>query len=583
MSQGNNPGGMQSWVYVANPLANHIPYNYFVRLLNFEFSPMNRLSSRRGLEPIRYFTNPYVSDTIDSTRGLIKAHFTAEDDTDYSLNGIMTSTLELFGDSLIVSGPNASCFYILPFSVTADGTSKLYEYIATDINGNEVTGSERGGIHSYNGKAVFWNGLGTYQVFGTTISEIGFTRLDNAVLPLEDQTIIGACTFESRLVVVSLQGYLMWSQPNWDGTSVWQDSTGNAINYLQISTDPGEVIEFVRAFRGGLILSTRTTANISGRILNIPSLDPTQLQVIDTGVDSFFTKNSVISSTDQLVGISPQGVISVSYDSLARTAKAEYSTSAPIIEYLSEIFEDNSVSAYIDAHLDTKNRKGYFIHDWSLNGVRQSKILTYDYNSDKWSLLATPIPVQRTFQMYDHLCCAGWVKRGNSLYLGIWAFTDYPNDISFDVIESGGYYFKDTETEHPIHKSFTTGTLNVSKVGVNEVPGTGQMPVQVMFSTEDPADYKLSLRSFSREGWAGNVEEFDTIKMPETNPIEVYASSDNDMEHGKWDVTLKNHTCYQRYSVPLPNTSLYYQLLFESDSPTRFNFHSVVRDNVRKL
>lgn len=587
MSSGQNTSSMNSWVYVPSELASHIPSSFFVRLINFEYSPMNRLSSRRGLEPVRYLTHPALPSGQDSTQGVIRPTFTPADNTDYSLNTIQTGTLELFGDSLIVCGPNASSFYILPFSVTAQGTSKLYEYLAKDVNGNLTTGNERGGFHLYNGKVVMWNGLGTFQTFANTISESGFVRLDNDILPLEDQTIIGACTFESRLVVVSLQGYLMWSQPNWDGTSVWQDSEGNAINYVQISTDPGEIIEFVRAFRGGLILSTRTTANVSGRILNVPSLDPTQLQVIDTGVDSFFTRNSVISSTDQLVGISPQGVINVSYDSLARTAKAEFSTSAPIIEYLSEIFEDNSIQSYLDAFMDTKNRKGYFVHDWSLNGIRESKILSYDYNSDRWTLLKTELPVQRIFQMYDQLCCAGWVKQGSSLYLGIWAFSEYPYDVSFsigsEVVNGSTVYFNNSEIDHNIYKSFVTGTINATSVGANEVPGTGQKPLQVIFSTEDPAEYKLGLRGFSRDSWGGMIEDFNPVKMVAPSPIEEYATSDTDLGHAKWDVTLKNHSCYQRFNIPLPNHNLYYQLLFESTAPTRFHFHSMSRDASRKL
>lgn len=580
--------GINGWLYVANELASHIPSSFFVRLKNFEFTPMSRLVSRRGLEPVRYYTYTPSDSSIESSTALLKVNGSGADNTDTYMPDIETSTLSLYGDSLILAGPNAGSFYIIPFSITSEGNSKVYEYIAKDINDNIVTGNERGGVHIYNGKPCFWNGNGTYQVFARTISEAGFTRLGNNVLPLEDQTIIGATTFENRLVVVSLQGYLMWSQPDWDGTSVWQDSEGNAINWVQLSTDPGEIIEFIQAFRGGLIISTRTTANVSGRILNIPSLDPSAIQIIDTGVDSYFTKNAVIASTDQLVGISPQGVINVSYDSLARSAKAEFSSSAPIIEYLSEIFDDNSVSSYLDAHLDTKNRKGYFVHDWSTNGDRETKILVYDYNSDRWSLFTSELPIQKVFQMYDSLCGAGWVRRGTDLFLSIWSFSNYPSDVSFTIAETTAedtttMYYRDSDIDMDFSKYFVTGVLNTAKVGPGEVPGSGQLPLQLLFSTTDPAEYNMLLRKFSKEAWSGSLDnDSTTFNMPEVEKLEQYSIGDHIDNHGKWDFTRKVHQCYQRFHVPLPNVNLYYQLIFESTSPTEFQFHSILRDKTKK-
>ncbi len=588
MSSGQGSStGINGWLYVSNELASHVPSSFFVRLNNLEFTPMSRLISRRGLEPVRYYTYTPDTDAIEASTCLVKVQGTAEDNVDEFLPNIETATLSLFGDSLTFAGPNAESFYILPFSITDKGNSKLYEYLAKDINGNTVSGNQRGGLHIYNGKCMFWNGYGTYQVFARSIAEAGFTRLNNDVLPIEDQTIIGATTFENRLVVVSLQGYIMWSQPDWDGVSLWQDSEGSATNWIQLSTDPGEIIEFVEGFRGGLIVSTRTTANVSGRILNVPTLDQTALQVIDTGVDSFFTKNAVIASTDQLVGISPQGVINVSYDSLARTAKAEFSTSAPIIEYLSEIFDDNSVSSYLDAHLDTKNRKGYFVHDWSTDGSRESKILVYDYNSDRWSLFKSELPIQRVFQMYDTLCGAGWVRRGSDLFLGIWSFTDYNYDVSFTIDQGTAddgttIYYRGTDTSNTYTKSFTTGVLNTAKVGPGEVPGTGQLPLQLLFSTEDPADYKLLLRQFSQDTWTGSLTEAKTIQMTDVSDVEKYSIGDSDDNKGRWDLSHKVHGCYQRFSATLPNPNLYYQLMFESDAPTTFQFHSLLRDGTRK-
>lgn len=587
MTQGS-PTGINGWLYVPNELASHIPYQFFVRLKNFEFTPLNRITSRRGLEPVRYYNLDNELPQVDNSLALIKVDGTAEDNIDQFMAGIQTSTLNNFGDSLIFSGPNSASFYILPFSLRPNGESKLYEYLAEDINDNRVTGDERGGFHIYNGIPVFWNGFGTYQVFARTINKSGFTRLDNDVLPLEDQTIIGATTFENRLVVVTLQGFLMWSQPDWDGVSVWQDSVGNATNWVQLSTDPGEIIEFVRGFRGGLIISTRTSANVSGRIINVSTLDPTGITVTDTGVDSFFTRNAVISSTDNLVGISPQGVINVSFDSLAQSAKAEFNTSAPIIEYLSEVFEDNNVTTYLDAHLDTKNRKGYFIHDWSTNGERTSKILVFDYSSENWSLLETRLPAQRAFQMYDTLCVAGFVRAGSDLFLGIWSFSEYPQDVSYTIssntrADSEVVYYRDVETDVPIEKSFITGVLNTAKVGPNEVPGSGQSPIQLLFSTLDPAEYKLGFRSFSSQAWGGGLDDIRVINMTEVEDLEQYSIGDYNSNNAKWNQAYKLHACYQRWKSPIPNPNLYYQVLFYSNSPTFFSLHSMLRDNNRMM
>ena len=575
MSQGMG-NGINGWVYVPSELASHVPSEYFIRLDNFEHTPMNRTISRRGLEPVRYFINS------TSNQGLISPTFTAEANTDYYLNKITTETLALFGDSIILTGPNASTFHIIPFSITSAGLSKPYEYIAKDQNDVVVPGDERGGFHIYNGKPLFWNGRGTYQSFATTISESGFTRLNNDILPLEDQSIIGACTFENRLVVVSLQGYLMWSQPDWDGESVWQDSEGNAINYLQLTTNPGEIVEFIQAFRGGLIVSTRTSCAVSGRILNIPTLNPTELQVIDTGVDSFFSRNSVISSTDQLVGISPQGVINVSYDSLAKSAKAEFSQSAPIIEYLNEIFKDNTIYSYIDAHLDTKYRKGYFVHDWTTNGERETKILVYDYNSDKWSLFKTALPVQKVFQMYDVLCGAGWKYINGKLVLCIWAFSEYPSDIDFTVAVNGSNYYITDEVDIDFTKRFITGVFNISQNDGNQVPGTGQNPKQVILSTDQEATYRLGYRRFSKDSWAGSINDYLEIKGPSVSDEEKWSITESLPANAKWDVAKKYHELYQRFVAPLPNPNFYYQLIFESTDSTRFTIHSIVRDNLRK-
>lgn len=567
MSQGQS--GLGSWIYSPNELITNIPVDFFVRLENFQFTPLNRLQSRPGLEPVHYFINSPETG-YEANKGLVSPNITVNSTNDYFLNGIETATLELFGDALIFSGPNASSFHIVPFSLTKNAYSKHYEYIAKDVNGVEVPGDERGGFHLYKGKPLFWNGRGTYQSFANSISEQNFTRINNNIASLEDQTIIAACTFENRLVVATLQGYLMWSQPDWDGTSPWEDSVGSATNFVQVTTDPGEVIEFVTAYRGGIILSTKKSSNVSGRILNIPTLDQgsANFAVIDTGVDSFFTRNSLISSTDTLIGISPQGVINVSYDSLARTAKAEFSQSAPIVEYLNEVFYDNTVFPYLDAHLDTKSRKGYFIHDWSMDDSRQTKILVYDYNSDKWSLFKSDLPIQRMFQMYDHTCCAGWIRDSGRVALVIWSLSDYNADVDINLVETaGGQYTWTAETDVPFLKRFVTGYQNLTEQGPHEVPGSHKKPRQVLMSFTDPAEYKFLMRSFTKDSWGGNMDDINPIQMDDVDEIEEWGTA-------KWDVTLKNHELYRRHLVNISDVNKIHQLVFESSSIAGMTIHS---------
>ena len=370
--------GLNGLVYIPNELASHVPWPYFVRLLNFTHTPLNSVRSRKGFEPIRYYISSAPTTTNNIYKGLISPDFDATEDADYYLNSIDTISTQLFGDSLVFTGPNASSLNVIPFALDQNGNSQIYTYTAKDVNGNFAPGDERGGFWNYFGKMVFWNGRGTCQYFAGTISETLFTKLDNSILPLEDQTIIGAATFENRLVVVTLEGYMMWSQPQWDGVSVWQDSTGNATNYLRITEDPGELIQLIQVYRGGLIVSTRNSARVSGKVYNIPTLDPTTISKVDTGVNSYFSKNAVITSGEKLVGITPQGVLTVEYDSLARGSKTEFAESQPIQEYLVEIFQDNTIYNYLAAFFDPTIRQGYYITDWNTDASRTTKILFYD-------------------------------------------------------------------------------------------------------------------------------------------------------------------------------------------------------------
>ena len=115
--------GLNNWVYLPNELASHIPSSYLVRLKNFEYTPTNTLTSRKGLEPVKYCLNPPdPEEELDYTQGLIAPTFdyTIQQDQDYFLNNIGTHTLALLGDSLVFTGINASSFHIIPFSLTSE-------------------------------------------------------------------------------------------------------------------------------------------------------------------------------------------------------------------------------------------------------------------------------------------------------------------------------------------------------------------------------------------------------------------------------------------------------------------------------
>ena len=72
--------GLNNWVYVPNELASHIPGNYFVRLKNFEYTPTNTLTSRKGLEPVKYCIN---QENWNEAKLLFTELFTELDNKEY--------------------------------------------------------------------------------------------------------------------------------------------------------------------------------------------------------------------------------------------------------------------------------------------------------------------------------------------------------------------------------------------------------------------------------------------------------------------------------------------------------------------
>lgn len=580
----------QDFIYTRNELISHIPFPNFVRLLNFQYTSNNALESREGFEPLHYYINPIVEPNTElcqiefnETNGLIlMPELKYVPEKTYFLNHIEVSTLTLFGDSLIFTGPNASSFHIVPFALTPDGTSNVYSYTAKDVLNVFVEGDERGGIHIYQGKPLFWNGKGSYQVFANTIAESGFTRLGNKILPLEDQTIISACTFQERLVVATLQGNILWSQPQWDGSSSWDDVGAQGENYLKLTLEPGEIIEFIRESRGGIVVSTRNSAKTQGRIYNIISLDPANLEVIPTGKNSFFSRNGVIELDDVLMGIAPQGLLRVNFDSYAKAAAPKTEDMAVNI-LLENIYQNNTIFSFLDAYQESKIKRAYFIYEWDLNKKRTTKLLCYHFGLNKWSQLETALPIQRMFSYYGYAAGAGWIydDQGN-IFLGLWVTSELRQDIDIRVkgnklINGKTYYFWEKDKVVPHTKKWITGSVNMSDFG-NFVPGSGNKPVQVFFSSDEEIDFTLGYRSYTKYGnWSPGLTDFNLSDILQVSLVEKW--SDRINSNGIWGTSHKLHYLHRKATALLPNADLVYQILFESNSDALISLHDMSPDS----
>lgn len=578
------------FIYTRNELVSHIQFPNFVRLLNFQFASNNALESRPGFEPLHYFTTPIIEPDTEychieykETCGLaLMPELKYTPQKTYFLNHIEVSTLSLFGDSLIFTGPNASSFHILPFALNPDGVSQLYSYTAKDVLDVFVEGDERGGILIYQGKPLFWNGKGSYQVFANTIAEAGFTRLGNNILPLEEQTIIAACSFESRVVVATLQGNIMWSQPNWDGVSAWDDLGAVGQNYLKLTLEPGEIIEFVREFRGGLVISTRNSAKTQGRIYNINTLDPTSLQVIPTGRNSFFSRNGVVELDDVLMGIAPQGLLRVTFDSYAKAA-APRTEDMAINVLLEDIYVNNTIFSYLDAFQESKIKRAYFIYEWDLNKKRTTKMLCYHFGLNKWAQFETKLPVQRMFSYFGYTAGAGWLHdEDGNIFLGLWVMSELRQDKDIKVkgsqtVDGTTYYFWQETDPVKYTKKFITGAINMSDFG-NFVPGSGNKPVQVFFSADEELKFQLGYRSYTKYGnWSPGLIDFDNTPIIETIEGEKWSDVVNSM--GVWGTAHKIHYLHRKPTTLFPNADLVYQVLFESDSDALISIHDLSPDS----
>jgi hypothetical protein len=580
----------QDFIYTRNELISHIGFPNFVRLLNFQFSSNNALESRLGFEPVHYLINPTVEDPntepchieFDEVKGLLKMpEVKYTDGKTYFLNHIEVAKLTLFGDSLIFSGPNASSFHIVPFTLNPQGFSNVYSYIAKDELGVSVEGDEKGGIHLYFGKPIFWNGKGTYQKFANTINESGFTNLDNSIFPLEDQTVIAACTVEERLVVATLQGYIMWSPPQWDGESVWDDIGSPGENWIRVTLEPGEIIEFISPAKSGLLISTRDSAKVSGKLYNITTLVLAEARKIQTGQNSFYSRNGVVTLDDALYGISPLGFLKVEYDPYSQLMKGKNKSSQLSILF-EEIFANNTVFSFLSSFFDTKYKNAYFIYEWDLSGKFTTKIMNYHFDVEKWSILETQLPIQKMFMYYGFAAGAGWIhdSEGN-IYLGIWSLSELRQDIPIKVkgaktVNNIEYTYFELDKPAPYRKYFVTGAINMSEIG-NFVPGTGSLPIQTFFSADEKIEYKLGSRHFSQYGdWSPGVYDFDDNPVLETTDVEIW--SQPNQANGIWGTTHKIHYLHRKALCMFPNIDLAYQMFFESYSDALITIHDMSPD-----
>jgi hypothetical protein len=220
--------------------------------------------------------------------------------------------------------------------------------------------------------------------------------------------------------------------------------------------------------------------------------------------------------------------------------------------------------------------------DWSTDRERKSKILTFDYNSKKWGLVITDLPIQRIFVYYGTVCGAGWIRSGSNLVLGIWAFSDLFRDIDITPVQVSGNWYWNTETPVSYKKRMVSGVINLTTTGANEVPGTSKLPIQVLVRSDDTCEYTIGLRSFTKDAWAGSADDFIPSQLtPGVSATENW-SINNSGQYATWDTTRKTHYFHNRHTIPIPNPDQFYQFLFESNSFGDIRISSLSRDKSNK-
>jgi hypothetical protein len=583
------------FIYTENQLLSHIASPDVVRLENFTWKSNGYLQSRKGFETIHYFIGTTASSTTGTPgdqcllrmeRGGSSTPYVYSANESLFLGSCGTENFRLFGDSFYYTLPNGSGFAVIPFSLTTSSTNFEYRYYATDATTNSsfVEGSYKNAIHNYNGKIVFISGNGSYQIIqnGIGTSSSNYTRFDNNILPVTNQTLVGAASFENRLLFISQEGYLMWSPVNWDGITGWRSDPSNLGDSVPIILESGEKLETITVGRNGIVISSRNTAKVSGNIYNINTLDPASIKVIRTGQNAFFSKGALIQLDDQILGLSPQGLLSVGIDSLTLTAVAKNESSA-ISEYMIELFRDNTVYNLLDSFLDTKSKTAYYIvGQKNTDNINDgdTKILSYQYDLKKWSLLRTKLPIQRLFMYYGTPAAAGYIVDPSTgyYYLALWSFSELYQDTFLDVSTEGGiHYWNYSTTSTPYTKYMVSGNLNLSAGKQGGNGDARSMDNCLTIYTDSEIAYKAGFFVYSAKSGVSTIG----LETQENNYIIV--NSENKWADGgsgaKYGYTKKDIYIINEKSYDIPKKALKYQFFWKSDSDAEITIIDLSMDN----
>jgi hypothetical protein len=500
-----------------------------------------------------------------------------------------TDNFSLFGDAFYYTFPNGSGFGVIPFALTTSSTSANYRYFATDntTNSSFVEGNYRCQIFNYQGKIVFISGNGSYQVIqnGIGTASSNFTRLDNVILPITNQTLTGISSFENRLLFITEEGYLLYSPINWDGTSGWLSDAANLGGAINVINTTGERLETIRVGRSGIVITSRNSARVAGNIYNINTLNVDQLIVRNTGQNAYFSKGGLVALDDNLYGITPQGLLNVGIDSLTLTAVAKNESSA-ISEYMIELFKDDTIYNILDSFLDTKSKTAYYIVGSKLRGnilETEVTLLTYQFDLKKWTRLKTNMPIQRLFMYYGTPSAAGYFVNPvtNHVFLGVWSLSPLFKDTFVDVETSGGNYYWDySTTSTPYTKYILSGNLNLSggKTGGN---GDNRSIDNVLtFYSNEEVEYEAGMLYYSARSAAG-VQD-----LLFTSESEMQISKENrwaDTGTGaKFAHALKVPFFINERSYPMKRSSnIKYQLWLKSDSDAEITIIDLSMDNTK--
>lgn len=577
------------FIWSENQLLNHISAPNLTRLENFVWLSNGTLESRRGFEPIPYFVGstsssasgvPGVQCVIEMTDANGNPYIFSSAET-YSMGAAGTDNFLLYGDSFYFTHPNGSGFSVIPFALNTSGTSQRYTYYSTDASTNStfVEGNDKCTIINYSGKIVFTSGNGSFQIIqnGIGTSSSNYTRLDNTILPITNQSIIGMVRFQQRLTCITKEGYLIYSPVDWDGVTGWSANPSNLGGFIQITSDPGELLETITVTKGGIVISSRNSAKEYGNIYNILTLDSTSANfgVLNTSQNAYFSKGALIAYGQDITGLTPMGLLSVGVQELTNQAIVKSESSA-ISELLSSIFKDKSIYPVLDAFLDTTAKGSYFIINNRLDPDNTiSKLLYYQYDTKKWSQLSTKLPIQRMFMYYGYPAAAGYIVDPSTgkMYLGVWSLSYTYKDTKIDIKETATVdgrsvtFWDYSETKIPYRKYFVTGNVNLT--GDSRRDGDAKTVIQnIMTSGDDEFKYRCGYFQTSNNTNTGVVSlEANSDIGAKLNTLTKWSDY---VTQAIWGTTLKYYPKYEQATVNLRGSgSVFYQVWFESYSDTK--------------